>query len=59
VNLMATLTSIVAIGCCLLLVSQHSGLRELGPARFIRLALIWAVLIVGLVLVIQVFGSGA
>ncbi len=54
---MPTLASIVAIGCCLLLVSQHSGLRELGPARFIRLALIWAVLIVGLVLVIEVLNS--
>lgn len=56
-NLMATLTSILAILACLFLVSQHSGFRQLGFARFIRLALIWAVIIVGLVLVIEVFGA--
>ncbi|MBT0671386.1 hypothetical protein HT136_23735 [Novosphingobium profundi] len=55
-SFMATLTSILAILCCLFLVSGHSGFRQLGFAKSLRLGLIWAVIIVGLVLVIQVSG---
>ncbi len=51
-----TLVSVIAIMGCLLLVSQHSGFRQLGFAKFVRLALIWAVIIVALVLAVQVLG---
>lgn len=50
-----TIMSIIAIMACLLLVSRHSGFREMGAARAIRLALIWGAIILALVLVINIF----
>ncbi|MCJ2181407.1 hypothetical protein MTR62_01605 [Novosphingobium sp. 1949] len=56
---MGTISGIIAILCCLFLVSGHSGFRRLGLGRTARLALIWAVIIVALVIVINLFqGAG-
>ena len=52
----AMIASIVALIGSLILVTRNSGLRGLGTARIVRLMLIWAVIIIGLMLLIQVLG---
>ena len=51
-----SVVSIVAVLACLLLVSRNSGFRTMGSARVIRLALIWAAIILGLVIIIDIAG---
>lgn len=55
-SITAAIVSLVAVIGALVLATSSSQFRSLGAARIIRLALIWAAIIVGLVLVIQVTG---
>lgn len=55
-NTTATIVSIIAVLGSLLLVSRHSGFREMGSAKMIRIALVWVAIILGLFLVFQFAG---
>lgn len=55
-NATATIVSIIAVIGALILATRGSRFRELGASRTIRLALIWAAIIVGLAIVIQLTG---
>lgn len=57
-NQIGTIVSMIAILACLVLASRNSGIRSLGTGKLLRLLLIWAVILVAVVLIIQVFGSG-
>lgn len=48
--------SVISLIGCLILVTRNSLLRSLGTGKTMRLVAIWAVIIVGLVLVIQLSG---
>ncbi|SFG03495.1 hypothetical protein SAMN05518801_10617 [Novosphingobium sp. CF614] len=55
-NQAATIVSIITVIGCLVLATRSAALRGLGMARAFRLALIWAAIILGLVLAIQLTG---
>ncbi len=50
------IVGVISVIGALFLVSSNSQFRQLGLSKGIKLALIWAVIIVGLVLTIQLFG---
>jgi c-di-GMP-related signal transduction protein len=52
----AMIVGVISVIGALFLVSSNSQFRQLGLSKGIKLALIWAVIIVGLVLTIQLFG---
>lgn len=52
----ATIVGMISVIGALFLVTSNSQFRQLGLSKGIKLALIWAVIIVGLVLAIQIFG---
>ncbi|AXB76677.1 hypothetical protein [Novosphingobium sp. P6W] len=52
----AMIMSVISLIGCLILVTRNSQLRSLGTGKTMRLVAIWAVIIVGLVLVIQLSG---
>ncbi len=49
----ATIVSVIAIVGWLILVMRNPQIRTMGLSKALRLAAIWAVIIVGLVLVIR------
>ncbi|WP_245892424.1 hypothetical protein [Novosphingobium guangzhouense] len=51
--MMAMLVSMIAIAGCLVLALRNPQIRALGDMQVLRLAAIWAVIIIGLVMVIQ------
>lgn len=55
-NAMATIVTIIVVIGCLVLATRSSALRDLGAAGTFRLALIWLVIILGLVATIQLIG---
>ncbi|MFC0203089.1 hypothetical protein [Novosphingobium soli] len=55
-NQTAMIVSMVAVVACLVLALRNSEVRELGRGKALRLAAIWAAIIVGLVVVIQLSG---
>ena len=54
--MMATIVSLVTVIGALILATSSSQFRKLGGARMIRLVFIWAVVIGGLVIIIQLTG---
>ncbi|MFC0683885.1 hypothetical protein [Novosphingobium clariflavum] len=52
----ATIAGIISVIGALILVSSHSRFRELGFAKGLKMALIWALIIITLTLVIETFG---
>lgn len=52
----AMIMSVISLIGCLILVTRNSQLRSLGTGKTMRLVAIWAAIIVGLVLVIQLSG---
>lgn len=50
------IVAIITVIGSLVLVTRNSGLARLGAVRIIRLALIWAAIILSVVLLIQAFG---
>ncbi|QDK32594.1 MULTISPECIES: hypothetical protein [Sphingomonadaceae] len=52
----ATIVGIISVIGALILVSSHSRFRELGFTKGIKLALIWALIIIALTLVIETLG---
>jgi hypothetical protein len=50
------IVSIVSIVACLVLATRGAPFRGIGTARTVRYALIWAAIIIGLVLFLQVSG---
>lgn len=52
----AAIVSVIAVIGALILATSSSQFRNLGTGRMIRLALIWAAIIAGLVLAIQLSG---
>lgn len=52
----ATIIGVISVIGALVLVTRNSQFRVLGFSKGLRLALIWAAIIIGLVLVIQFFG---
>lgn len=55
-NMTATIVSLISVFACLFLATRHSGFRALGKGKVLQYALIWAAIIIGLVLVIQLSG---
>lgn len=55
-NQTGMIVSVIAICACLLLALRNSEIRSMGSGKALRLAAIWAAIIIGLVLVIQVSG---
>lgn len=55
-SLMPTIVSIISILGCLFLVSRSSAFQGMCGSDMIRMALIWGVIIVGLLLVVQMAG---
>lgn len=52
----ATIVALITLIGSLVLVSRSSALAHVNRAGLVRLALIWGVIVVGLVLLIQVTG---
>ncbi|WP_395394929.1 hypothetical protein WBP07_06280 [Novosphingobium sp. BL-8A] len=52
----ATIVGIISVIGALILVTSNSRFRALGFSKGLKLALIWAVIIIGLVMVVQVLG---
>ncbi|WP_231635880.1 hypothetical protein [Novosphingobium sp. ST904] len=50
------IVGIIAVIGALILVTSNSRFRSLPKSRMLKMALIWAVIIIGLVLLIQVTG---
>ncbi len=50
------IVSIVSVIACLILVTRGAPFRNLGASKAIRYAAIWAAIIIGLVLIIEVSG---
>lgn len=50
------IVSVIAVIGSLILVTRGAGLSRMGTARIVRLALIWAAIILGLMLLIDVLG---
>jgi hypothetical protein len=55
-NQTTMIVSMIAIFGCLVLALRNSQIRSLSGKRALRLAAIWAVIIVGLTFIIQVSG---
>jgi hypothetical protein len=55
-NQTAMIVSMIAIVGCLFLALRNSQIRTLSGMRALRLAAIWAAIIIGLALIIQVSG---
>lgn len=55
-NQTGMIVSVIAICGCLVLALRNSEIRSMGAGKALRLAAIWAAIIIGLVLVIQVSG---
>lgn len=55
-NQTGMIVSVIAIGACLVLALRNSEIRSMGAAKALRMAAIWAAIIIGLVLLIQVSG---
>ncbi|WP_404481066.1 hypothetical protein [Novosphingobium sp. BL-52-GroH] len=55
-NQMGQIVSVIAIVGCLVLAFRNAGVRSLGAGKALRMAAIWAAIIIGLVLLIQVSG---
>lgn len=55
-NATALVVSVISIVACLVLALRGSGFRVLGATGVLRYAAIWAVIIVGLVLMIRLSG---
>jgi hypothetical protein len=55
-SMTATIVSIIAVLGALILATNNAQFRNLSKGRMIRLALIWAAIIVGLVLVVEMTG---
>jgi hypothetical protein len=55
-NQTAMIVSMIAIVGCLVLALRNSEIRSLSGMRALRLAAIWAAIIMGLALIIQVSG---
>lgn len=55
-NYTGTIVSMIAIGACLVLALRNSEIRSMGAGKAMRMAAIWAAIIIGLVVVIQVSG---
>jgi ABC-type amino acid transport system permease subunit len=53
---MGQIVSVIAIIACLVLALRNSEVRSMGSGKAIRMAALWAAIIIGLVLVIQVSG---
>jgi len=56
VSLTATIVSMIAVLGSLVLVTRNSAFREMGSARMIRMAFVWAAIILGLFLIFQFAG---
>ncbi|WP_159982204.1 MULTISPECIES: hypothetical protein [unclassified Novosphingobium] len=52
----AMIMSAISLIGCLILVTRNSQLRSLGAGKTMRMVAIWAAIIIGLVLVIQLSG---
>lgn len=52
-NLTAMIVSLISIIGCLVLALRNPQIRGLGGGQALRLAAIWAAIIIGLVMVIQ------
>ncbi|TCM22130.1 hypothetical protein EDF56_101812 [Novosphingobium sp. PhB165] len=52
----ATIVGVISVVCALILVTSNSRFRQLGFSKGLKLALIWAVIIIGLVMLIQMLG---
>ncbi|EJL26944.1 hypothetical protein [Novosphingobium sp. AP12] len=55
-NQAGMIVSVIAICACLVLALRNSQVRSMGAGKVLRLAAIWAAIIIGLVLLIQVSG---
>ncbi|KPH63027.1 hypothetical protein ADT71_13985 [Novosphingobium sp. ST904] len=55
-NQTGMIVGIIAVIGALILVTSNSRFRSLPKSRMLKMALIWAVIIIGLVLLIQVTG---
>lgn len=52
----ATIVGVISVIGALILVTSNSRFRQLGFSNGLKLALIWAAIIIGLVVLIQVLG---
>lgn len=52
----ATIVGVISVIAALILVTSNSKFRELGFSKGLKLALVWAAIIIGLVMLIQVLG---
>ncbi|MCJ2177469.1 hypothetical protein [Novosphingobium album (ex Hu et al. 2023)] len=50
------IVSIISVIACLILVTRGAPFRNLGMSKTVQYAAIWAAIIIGLVLLIQVTG---
>lgn len=50
------IVSVIAICACLVLALRNSEIRSMGAAKALRMTAIWAAIILGLVVVIQLSG---
>ncbi|HUD90335.1 hypothetical protein [Sphingobium sp.] len=55
-NQAGMIASVIAIAACLVLALRNPEMRTMGAGKAVRLAAIWAAIIIGLVLVIQFSG---
>jgi len=55
-NQTAMIVSLISIVGCLVLAFRSSNIRSLGGGQAMRLALIWAAIIIGMVLIVQLTG---
>lgn len=55
-NQTGQIVSVVAILACLILALRSGNVRALSASKMVRMAAIWAAIIIGLMLVIQVSG---
>lgn len=55
-NMTAMIVSVISIVGCLILALRNPEIRGLGGRQVVRLVAIWAAIILGLVLVIQLTG---
>jgi ABC-type amino acid transport system permease subunit len=53
---MGQIVSVIAIVACLVLALRNSEVRSMSSGKALRMAALWAAIIIGLVLVIQVSG---
>jgi hypothetical protein len=55
-NQAGMIVSVIAICACLVLALRNSEIRSMGAAKALRMIAIWAAIILGLVVVIQLSG---